>query len=204
MRYGRDQAELVKDFAVARGLKVRAAQVHRKNQSPEWTEFCQTRAARKEPTGEESGPPAALEKPDEAKTPEDIMESSAFLSWKAIEREKRLAIQSRDPNVVALCKAEQLAQKSFRDAKRAREQADVAARRLVPLAEVNELRRRFVEPLANLVRNMPAEIGPKANSFDPNFAIQVCEQWLQFRFSPQLAKVDHAFSNYEKNLQPEQ
>jgi hypothetical protein len=199
MRIGRDQADLVKAFAEARGIKIRAAQVHRQKQSPEWIDFVQRRASGKVATVPTDLPAMDF---DSSLSEEELIEKTAFENWKRIA--SALAASPNDANCAAMARGEQLAAESYRKAKRAREAAQVAAGKLVPVSVVMELRKRFIQPLRSLLENMPAEVGPRANSFDSTFAIQVCEEWLRNKFWPKLEEATMAFAKYKQAQQPEQ
>ena len=204
MRIGRDQHHLVKAYAAERGISVRTAQLHRQVRQPEFLEFLSRQANAKVVSdanpvpqlnamatpapdslpGAPVGQPSGQGAPDADR--EELMEQKAYESWRAVAEERNKAIVSRDPNIVAWCKAEAVAQESYRKAKRARENAAIATGRLIPAHVVAELRRRFILPLRAVIQNMPQEVGPRANPFDTSFGISACQEWVNTRFNAQL------------------
>jgi len=125
------------------------------------------------------------------------MEREAYQFWQSVAATYGELLASRDINATQWSRAEKDAQESYRKAKRARETAEIAAGRLVPASQIADLRRRFIQPIRAVLANMPSEVGPRANSFDPAFGIQACQEWLRSRFTPQLAAVEKEFSKYD-------
>ena len=207
MRFGKDQAELVRRFALEKNVAVRTAQWHRKQQTGDWREFMAMRAGLAErfeknitpsPSLEIPAPvdePAALNRPVASR--EEEMELQAYCTWKATAGLVQHSLKSRDPNLAAFLKAEGEAQKRFREARRMREQAEMASGRLRPASDFAELKRSVLMPLRNVLLNMPREAGPRANPFDHPFAIDALDEWVRDRFTPQLEAAMKALENYE-------
>ena len=214
MRFGRDQSELVKRFALETGRALRSAQWHRKEQSSEWREFVAARAGVAEKLSRE-GVPVVGPAPDDpvtnateadapaardraAQTREEEMELMAWINWRATAQIIQGAIRAKDTNLVAYLKAEGEAQKRFREARRLREQAELNAGTLRPASEFLEIKNTLITALHNIMANMPMEAGPRCNPFDGPFAIQALQEWLHDRFTPALDAAVQAFSKYEK------
>jgi len=222
MRFARDQSELVKRFSMETSRAVRSAQWHRKNQTTEWREFMARRAGAAEQLERASVPvvgpmpdlipltqspeePVALNR--ETRTREEEMEMAAFLNWKATMGIVRDAIRGRDTNLAAYLRAEGEAQKRFREARRLREQAEIAAGRLRPASEFADLLKSVVVPLKSVLKNLPREAGPRCNPFDHSFAIAALEEWLTDRFTPAFDAAVAQFRKYQPitpHHQPEQ
>lgn len=207
MRFGKDQAELVRRFALEKNVAVRTAQWHRKQQTADWREFMSLRAGLAE-RFEKSLPvqapapgpslveePAALNRPVE--TREEEMELQAFCTWRATANLVSASLKGRDPDLPAFLRAEREAQKSYREAKRTREQAQMASGRLRPASDFAALKRTVIMPLRNVLLNMPRELGPRCNPFDHAFAIEAADEWVKDRFTPQLEAAIRALEEYE-------
>jgi hypothetical protein len=130
------------------------------------------------------------------------MEAEAFQFWQSVAATYGELLASRDLNATQWARAEKDAQESYRRAKRHRETAEISAGRLVPASQISDLRRRFIQPLRAVLANMPSEVGPRANSFDPAFGIQACQEWVRTRFTPQLESASREFSKYEGDPEP--
>jgi len=209
MRHGRDQHLLVKAYASARNISLRTAQLHRQRRDPLFLEFLSSQANTAVRT---AAAPVRQISPSESlnATPmapfedsgDDLekarrMEREAYQFWQSVAATYGQLLASRDINATQWSRAEKDAQESYRKSKRARETAEISAGRLVPASQIADLRRRFIQPIRAVLANMPSEVGPRANSFDPAFGIQACQEWLRSRFTPQLAAVEKEFSKYD-------
>jgi hypothetical protein len=215
MRHGRDQHLLVKAYASSRNLSLRTAQLHRQRRDPHFLEFLSRQANTAVRT---AAAPVRQISPSESlnATPplapfedsgDDLekarrMEKEAYQFWQSVAATYGELLASRDINAPQWSRAEKDAQESYRKSKRARETAEITAGRLVPASQIADLRRRFIQPIRSVLANMPSEVGPRANSFDPSFGIQACQEWLRSRFTPQLAAVEKEFSKYDTEPSP--
>jgi len=214
MRHGRDQHLLVKAYAAARKLSLRTAQLHRQKRTPEYLEFMARQAnhavrATSAPVPKipfsdsfNATQPAPIAPIPFQESGDDLekarrMESEAYQFWQSVAATYGELLSIRDLNATHWSRAEKDAQESYRKAKRARETAEIAAGRLVPASQIADLRRRFIQPIRSVLANMPSEVGPRANSFDPSFGIQACQEWLRSRFTPQLEAAVREFAKYE-------
>jgi hypothetical protein len=209
MRHGRDQHLLVKAYATARNISLRTAQLHRQRRDPLFLEFLSRQAntairtaaapVRQISTPESfnATPVASFEDTGDDLEKARRMEKEAYQFWQSVAATYGELLASRDINATQWSRAEKDAQESYRKSKRARETAEIAAGRLVPASQIADLRRRFIQPIRSVLANMPSEVGPRANSFDPAFGIQACQEWLRNRFTPQLAAVEKEFSKYD-------
>jgi hypothetical protein len=194
MRRSADQSRLVKAFMESSGLALRSAQWHAKKQSPAWLAFLATRAAAGPPENPSDTPVTPLiPSPEDAPADAELrIERACWSAWLLIDEEVRKAAVRRDVNLPAYVKASTDAAKSFRDARRAREQADITAGRLIPAADVHRLRSEFLIPVRSLLVAMPAELGPRVSTFDPSHGIRECETWLTTRLAPLLDALEAA------------
>jgi hypothetical protein len=209
MRHGRDQHLLVKAYASARNISLRTAQLHRQRRDPLFLEFLSRQAntavrTATAPVGKISSsetfkatPVTQFEDSGDDLEKARRMEREAYQFWQSVAATYGELLACRDINATQWSRAEKDAQESYRKSKRARETAEIAAGRLVPASQIADLRRRFIQPIRAVLANMPSEVGPRANSFDPAFGIQACQEWLRSRFTPQLAAVEKEFSKYE-------
>jgi hypothetical protein len=211
MRFPRDQSELVRRFGLETGRALRSAQWHRKNQTAEWKEFMARRAGVAEKLERDAqvvGPPPVpgeaitqSEEPvamaREARTREEEMELSAYVNWRATMAIVRDAIRTRDTNLSAYLRAEGEAQKRFREARRLREGAEMAAGRLRPASEFGDLLKSVVMPLNAVLKNLPQEAGPRCNPFDHSFAIAALKEWLIDRYTPAFDRAVRELKKYE-------
>lgn len=209
MRHGRDQHLLVKAYALARNISLRTAQLHRQKRTPEYLEFMSRQATNavktaalpsrniSSPDLPNATPPPSFEDSGDDLEKAKRMESEAFQFWQSVAATYGELLASRDLNATHWSRAEKDTQESYRKAKRHRETAEIAAGRLVPSSQIADLRRRFIQPLRAVLANMPSEVGPRANSFDPAFGIQACQEWVRTRFTPQLEAAAKEFSKYD-------
>ena len=214
MRHARDQHLLVKAYAAARNISLRTAQLHRQKRDPLFLEFLARQANTAVRTAVapvrnispvdslNATPPPAFEDQGDDLEKSRRMEKEAYQFWQSVAATYGEYLASRDINATHWSRAEKDAQESYRKAKRARETAEIAVGRLVPASQIADLRRRFIQPIRAVLANMPSEVGPRANSFDPAFGIQACQEWLRSRFTPQLAAVEREFAKYDTSEDP--
>lgn len=199
-RRPRTEAAVVAEFARLSGRALRTAQLHAQKMSPEWLEFLRHRAAdgvkataasaaateaeQREFSGavDLASASAAQSSVEKARQ----IEAESYRTLVAIQKLKDEGIRTKDVNLVQLCKSEREAQRSWLDAKRAREHAEVANGVLVPAEQVNDLRRKFILPIRDLLVSMPQEIAGMVSAFDSSDVIRACNTWLKTRFEPQL------------------
>ena len=74
------------------------------------------------------------------------------------------------------------------------QQWEIEQRRLIPLNEFAAMRAEFVIPLANLLGNLPAELGPQVNPQQPGHAMNRISEYLQTRLQP---AIKHLLDNLE-------
>lgn len=89
------------------------------------------------------------------------------------------------------------AREAYEKAKTKLEQAQAAARHVVPMTEFQVLRRGFLIPLAKMLKNIPAEIAALVNPDNPTFARERAEHWLVDKLQPQIVATIHAASQYD-------
>ena len=213
MRHGRDQHLLVKAYASSRNISLRTAQLHRQRRDPLFLEFMARQANTAIRTAAAPARTISISEIPNATpsfhedTGDDLekarrMEREAYQFWQSVAATYGELLASRDINATQWSRAEKDAQESYRKAKRARETAEIAAGRLVPASQIADLRRRFIQPIRAVLANMPSEVGPRANSFDPAFGIQACQEWIRTRFTPQLEAAVKEFSKYDGEPEP--
>lgn len=196
-RHSRYDAPLVKACAAEHGVSERAIRAWRRNADPRWSAFLHSRARDSALPGI---PTAGIEEAANKLLNPAEEEQAAARRLAAVQALIDGALASKDSvTLPGLLRAGVEASKMLREARNSRQAWDLSSGRLVPRSEVEELRRRFIEPLGNVIRNMPAEVGPKANSFDPAFGIRVCEEWLRHRFTPALERAKEAFGADDEN-----
>ena len=193
------RAELIKAFARDRGLSLRGAQWNAKNETDKWRAWLAV----------QSGAPAAKVVEFELEVPVGEKRAKAVRARRGaqvaaefgdpvhVEREHWEmwqdavnAVEGAENPLVraALMKAAIEARKAYEDAKRARIQAQIASRELVPAREFAEFRERVAVICALIERGGP-DIAPVGNPENPVLVIRAWADWLQHRFNPQVQEL---------------
>jgi hypothetical protein len=180
-RRSRTEAALIKECAAAHGVSARAVRAWRENEDGRWTSFLRLRAA---------SPLSQIELPagEANSTPADE-EAGANRRFMALQKlaDSEIA-QGRIGTVPPLLKAASEAQKLLDSCRAARMRWDIARGEMFSRSDMRKIR-SLLDQLKAVIANMPAELGPKACSFDPQFGIEVCENWVRYRYSPAVEKV---------------
>ena len=181
-RRTRAEAELVKECARAHGVSARSVRAWREADDGRWREFIRQRAA----AGSGQG---FLSIAEDASTNPRIEEEAAARRFLAIQKMIDAEIAAgRTGTLPPLLKAGQESQKLLDACRESRRRWEVHLGEAFTREDVRSWRRQLAA-LAEVVRNMPSEVGPKANSFDPAFGIQACEGWLRNRYTPALDRI---------------
>jgi hypothetical protein len=183
-RKGRNriEAELVRRLAAQAGVSDRAVRSWRARNSARWIDFLK-RESMRDITPIEA---AALRSDLEKSSPE-AEEASATRRFLLLEKELDSAVERGQLSALpVITRAAEASHRFLASVREARIAHDTALRRLVPAHEVDRIRREIIPALANVLKNMPQEAGPRCNPFDHSFAIAALSEWLRDRFTPAL------------------
>jgi hypothetical protein len=178
----RIESELVQRCALKHEVSPRAVRNWRARNDERWIDFLKSQAA-PDLTPLEA---VALRADLESSSPEEE-ERSATRRYLLLQRDLDTAIERGQLSAASpLARAASDAHKFLTQVRSARLEYEVARGALIPAREVAALRTRVLQPLHQVMANMPAEAGPRCNSFDADFAIRALQEWLADRFTPQL------------------
>jgi hypothetical protein len=154
----------------------------RASTDPRWLDFLKEQCAR-DITPIEA---LALRTDLEDSCPADE-EKTATRRYLLLQRELDQAVERGQMTAVpVLTRAAMDAHKFLSAVRAARIENDLQMGKLVPAREVAALRSKILQPLHNIMANMPSEAGPRCNTFDADFAIRALQEWLHDRFTPEL------------------
>jgi hypothetical protein len=178
----RIEAEMIRRCAEKFSVTDRAVRGWRTRNDSRWIEFLKSEASR-DITEIEA---VALRADLESSCPEDE-EKSATRRFLLLQRELDIAVERGQMTAVpVLTRAAESAHKFLSTIRASRVEHDTQMGKLVPARQVTEIRTRVLQPLHNIMANMPMEAGPRCNTFDADFAIRALQEWLHDRFTPEL------------------
>jgi hypothetical protein len=185
-----EQAAMVKAYASYFNRPIRTATHHRKHNHPDWVAFV---ASYSVSTAPQAAPLRVAASPSichgERTLPSDldrarIAETEAWASLQACIAHKQAAIAKKNPVLVAgWIKAEAEAAKTHRDASKHRLQVEQQSGKLIPISEIDKIRTDFIEPIREILRTAPQEIGPEANPMYPEQGIRAVSEWRERRLN---------------------
>lgn len=210
-----------KIYADAEGCSTRTAQRHSRSNHPRWVEFWRDRgisSAQRDkdaslapapgvkapgvpappsapgmplPSFDPPTPPDAMRKAHADRTHEESVLCTQFMIYAKLAQD---FTDTTDPILRAsLARAIPEAMKAFRDAAKACQSAQTAARVLVPIAEFNECA-ADLSHVSAILNTMDLEIADKANPADPATARSAIKRWLTERFNPMLDAIIAGFT----------
>jgi hypothetical protein len=194
------RAEMIKAFARDSGLKLRGAQWNAKNETTKWKAWLAVHrgdgVAAQVVEFELLDPPASEVKErgrKPSKPPKFVavgdtaeMERVHWELWVAAAESARTM-----EDVVlkpGLMRAANEARKAYEEARKARVQAEIEARELLPASEFIEFRQR-VAVICGLIERAGPDIAPGGNPENPVLIIREWSRWLAEKFNPQVAEL---------------
>ncbi len=211
-------ADLKKAFAVAHLCNERTARRHFNRQSPEWQAFIAKQGIQAAKNIREAAPsspaqatalqilgpvtPTGIERPSAADQPDESLPEPARMlkhQWEIYDHATRAwnrAIQEGDEiKALAFGQATIKAQDAYYKAKARHDQWELDERRKIPANEFLAFRAAFIQPLANLLRNLCFQLGPIMNPTDSAFAIRVGNEHMVATVHPQLTRMIDAMED---------
>jgi hypothetical protein len=193
------RAELIKAFAREKGLRLRSAQWNAKNETTGWKAWLavQGGAAVKVVEFELADPTAPLKEGARRGRGRQVKEPVEFGDPAAVERAHwrlwQAAVDAAEATENAVVKAGLVrsaieARKAYDEARKARIQAEIEARELLPAREFVEFRQR-VAVICGLIERAGADIAPAGNPESPVLVIREWSRWLTEKFNPQVAEL---------------
>lgn len=214
----RGMAALTRAYALAIGKNVKTAQRHRAQDHPDWKKFLGSQAVLtvSTPAGiprpraavaalaamspivsDGDTPPVVADRLNDDLSEAEQMEKQHWLIWKQSSGHWKSATADHDDMKAAgfalLCIK---ARSEYIKARDARVAWEAAERRLVPISEFAALRAGFIVPLANLLRNLPAEIATLVNPNAPEVALNGATDYLHNRLQPQIQRLLTGLDDY--------
>jgi hypothetical protein len=205
-------ADLKKAFAIAHGLTERSARRHFNAQSELWQSFISkqgTEAAKNLTAAQRStavqatalqilGPasPATIEKPPVVDQPDEhLAEPQRILKqqWLIYDQASHAwhrALEAGDEvKSYALGQATIKALDAYYKAKSRHDQWELDDRKKVPFSELLAIHAQFLQPVANLIRNLCAQLGPIMNPKDTHYAIRAGNEYMVATVDPQITRI---------------
>jgi hypothetical protein len=177
-------ASLVRQYSTDAGIALRTAQLHRRSADPRWSTWLRNRSAPTSAVATDApaapGDSALGRAQQRARTAKDAFDGAALLLREALKDKDHVTLPG-------YTKAAQIAGAFSHQADTHLRQAEVAARSVVPIAELHEFDRGFLQPLGDLLDHMPRELAGKFG-FDHDHALAVLTDWVENRARPALSK----------------
>jgi hypothetical protein len=212
------QSALKKAYAAKMGIPLRTAQDHAKKNNPDYLAFVAAmgmeayaakapsppqkealgvvlRGPMGEPMGEHAElvhvSPPAMEKDPSLWSPEEYAECQAWKGLCAANAARDVALKNNDPMAaVGFVKIAADALKSYHFARQKREQAEISAGRLKPIAAWASMKTAIQKMFAVYI-SMKGEIAQVANPDNPLQALRAIGDWETRKWNPAIAKVIH-------------
>lgn len=210
-------AEAVKAYALAHGLSERQGRRDRNANLPRWQEWLRRwsaaaavklKAGQPPSSGEVAAvvvmsPAGQVAEPGEAddetvagSQPEQMVRHH-WKVWQEARKAWTKALQGGDILAAnAYGQAAIKAQEAYYKAQAKLEAWQLEQRRVVPMAEVQAMLAEFLQPIANLIDNIPAELAPVMNPSDPGFAMRQGQGYREQRIIPAVKRLLEAFEGY--------
>jgi hypothetical protein len=201
-----------KAYAAAMGVTERTAQRHRKKRHPDWEKFVGTSLATAVDRQRSEGamlegeaellaavspvrpaePPEFVDEDDEGLEPVQLNEKRAwqihdqtFRKWRAL-----LSDPLADP-VMPLGFARELPKlrEDYEKARAARERWEIEQRRLITRHEFEGFVGQFLVPMAEMLKNLAAELPVVMNPENPGMARDRLVEWQRAKMQPQIEQM---------------
>lgn len=185
---------MIQAYAKTTGIPLRTAQHHAKNGNSKFLQFAVSFSPGSPDT---PAPSPASPVGDPISQAEQIVAHN----WDLCETLRVRMKAAPHAFIDGYAKAFATAQKSWRDSLAHRTRLQVEAGRLVSADRLAAIEREFLIPLTEVLRVMPAELGPEANPLDPRRGIAACSAWLEAKPYPALRAIRDAVT-VEKISQP--
>lgn len=199
-------SDLKKRFAETHGLSERTARRHFNKNSPEWRAFRERE--RRAPNTESLTPctveqVAAFRQTGPAEPPRagdseaELILSKQWAIWnQAGSAWERACVEGDDIRAHNFGQATIKALEAFYKAKSQFEQQETDNRQKIPLHEFHLFRVRALLPIANMIRNLAAQLGPVMNPQNAAFAIRAGEEYMIATVHPQIQKCIAALDEF--------
>lgn len=203
-------AQLKKTFAESHGCDERTARRHFNRNSEDWQAFIakQGREAAEligkakactegqavalqvlSPQGVMEKPAVADEVEERLAEPERILKTQWEVYQQASAAWRKAMTDGNAIEAHMFGQATIKAQEAYYKAKARHAQWELDERQKIPAQEFHAFRAVFLLPLANLIRNLPAHLGPLMNPGDKAYAIRAGQEYIVGTFDPQLSRL---------------
>ncbi len=170
---------------------IRTAQIHRKNNNPEWMKFLRNRTLT--PPLIDAAPLPVLDLdnvPPSVERAREVEKKTWALFCRLSEQSE---IEEESTQLAAIARAIVSARKAHVEAVEATRQAELDARMFIPLANVRELQRRLIPPLADAIGNLRNNI---ATSLPPDQRKAFFQAWAE-----QIGNWEHSLEAIDEGIE---